>query len=164
MWWNLDNDSVSWSNWHDIAHWEVLVVSSKEVILSEFVYSLDLKASAVSDQVSLVVDLVAGQVSVTNELLSWLIYCEGLGKFLSSQVDGERISAVIWEMNFSDLNSIVGKEVVPHELKVFAHGEESKDLSVIVQELLLRWNSSSSELLLEEFEQLLIFLWGNRFE
>jgi len=64
-------------------------------------------------------------------------------------------------MAFSDLNGIVGKEVVPHELQVLAHGEESKDLSVIVQELLLRWNSSSSELLLEEFEQLLVLLWGN---
>jgi hypothetical protein len=51
-------------------------------------------------------------------------------------------------MTFSNLNGIVGKEVVPHELQVIAHGEESQDLSVIIQELLLRWNSSSSELLL----------------
>lgn len=62
-------------------------------------------------------------------------------------------------MAFSDLNGIVSQEVVPHELEVLADGEESKDFSVVVQELLLRGNSSTSELLLEEFKELLILLW-----
>jgi len=87
--WNLNNDGISWSNWSDVAHWEVLVVSGEEVVLGVFVHSLDRETSAVSDQVSRVVNLIAGQVSVTDKLLTWLIYCEGLGKFLSSQVDGE---------------------------------------------------------------------------
>ena len=64
-------------------------------------------------------------------------------------------------MAFSDLNSIVSQEVVPHELKVFTDGEESQNFSIVVQELLLRSNSSSSELLLEELKKFLILLWWN---
>jgi hypothetical protein len=159
MWWNLNDDSVSWSHWHDVAHWEMFAVSLEEVVLGECVHSFDLEASSVSDKISIVVDLITCQISVTNELLTWLIYCEGLRKFLSSQINRERISSVIWEMNFSDLNSVVSKEVVPHKLQILASCEESKNLSIVVQELFLGCNFSSSELFLEEFEQLLVFFW-----
>lgn len=64
-------------------------------------------------------------------------------------------------MDFSDLNSIVSQEVMPHELKILTKGEESQNFSIIVQELLLRGNSSSSELLLKEFKELLVLLWWN---
>ena len=64
-------------------------------------------------------------------------------------------------MDLSDLHGIVSKEVVPHELEVLRHGEESQHLSVIVQELLLGSNSSSSELLLEELKKFFVLLWSN---
>jgi hypothetical protein len=64
-------------------------------------------------------------------------------------------------VDLSDLNCVVSQEVVPHELEVFAHGEESQHLSIVVEELLLGGNSSSSELLLKELEKLLVLLWWN---
>ena len=62
-------------------------------------------------------------------------------------------------MNFSNLNGIVSQEIVPLKLEVTGLGEESEDLSVIIEELLLGWNSSSSEFLLKELEHLWILLW-----
>ena len=64
-------------------------------------------------------------------------------------------------MHLSDLDGIVSEEVVPHELEVLGHGEESQHLSVVVKELLLGSNSSSSELLFEELEKFFVLLWGN---
>jgi exosome complex RNA-binding protein Rrp42 (RNase PH superfamily) len=55
-------------------------------------------------------------------------------------------------MNFSDFDGVVSQEVVPHELEVFAAGEESEDLSIVVQKLLLRGDLSTSEFLFKEFE------------
>jgi len=64
-------------------------------------------------------------------------------------------------MAFSDLNGIVSQEIVPHELKVFTDGEKSQNFSIVVQELLLRSNSSSSELLFKELEEFFVLLWWN---
>ena len=89
VWWNLDNDGISWLNWHDVTQCEVLSVSLEEVVLGEFVDSLNLEASAISNQVSLEINLVACQISITNELLSWLIHIESLWQLLSSKINGE---------------------------------------------------------------------------
>ena len=161
VWWDLDHNGISWLNWHDVTHWEVPSISLEVVVLGEFVNTLDLEASTISNQVSFGVNLIASQIMIANELLSWLIDIESLGQLLSSEINREGVSSVIWEMAFSDLNGIVSQEVVPHELEVLADGEESQHLSVVVQELLLGGNSSSSELLFQEFKQFLVLLWWN---
>ena len=161
VWWNLDNDGISWLNWHDVTQWEVLSISLEVIVLGEFVDTLDLEASAISYQVSFEINLITSQIMIANELLSWLIHIESLWQLLSSKINGEGISSIIWEMAFSDLNSIVSQEIVPHELKVLTDGEESQNFSIVVQELLLGSNSSSSELLFEEFKKFLILLWWN---
>jgi hypothetical protein len=89
VWWNLDNDGISWLNWHDVTQCEVLSISLEEIVLGEFVDTLNLEASAISNQVSLEINLVACQISVTNELLSWLIHIESLWQLLSSKINGE---------------------------------------------------------------------------
>ena len=89
VWWNLDNDGISWLNWHDVTQCEVLSISLEEVVLGEFVDTLNLEASAISNQVSLEINLVACQISITNELLSWLIHIESLWQLLSSKINGE---------------------------------------------------------------------------
>ena len=66
-------------------------------------------------------------------------------------------------MDLSDLDSVVGKEIVPLELEVCALSIESKNFSIIIQELLLGWNSSTTEFLFEEFQKLWILLWWNWF-
>lgn len=62
-------------------------------------------------------------------------------------------------MNFSDLNRVISKEVVPFELKIGTLGIESQYHSVVVKELLLRLNSSTTKLFLQELQELWIFLW-----
>lgn len=47
--WNLNNDGISWLDWLNLTQWEVSVVSTKEVVLGEFVYSLDLEASPIGN-------------------------------------------------------------------------------------------------------------------
>jgi hypothetical protein len=98
------------------------------------------------------VNLIARHVPVTDKLLAGLIHIESLWQLLSSQVDGEGVSSIVGEMNFSDLDSVVSKEVVPHELKILAPGEEAQHFSVIIKELFLGRNSSSSEFLLQELQ------------
>lgn len=66
-------------------------------------------------------------------------------------------------MNFSDLNCVVSKEVMPLELEVSTSGVESQYHSVIVKELFLRLNSSTTKLLLQELEELWVLLWWNGF-
>jgi len=66
-------------------------------------------------------------------------------------------------MHFTDLDSVIGQEVLPDELKIVAFAEESQHFSVIVEELFLGWYSTSTEFLLEELKQFWIFLWWDWF-
>ena len=66
-------------------------------------------------------------------------------------------------MNFSNLDSVVSQEIVPDELEVLRFSEESEDFPVVVQELLLRWDSATSKLLLQELKEFLVLLWGDRY-
>lgn len=62
-------------------------------------------------------------------------------------------------MHFSDLDRVIGKEVVPLELQVAAVSVESQNFSIVVQELFLGGNVTTSELLLQELQELWILLW-----
>ena len=66
-------------------------------------------------------------------------------------------------MNLSNLDSVVSQEVVPFELEVSALRVESKNFSIVIQELFLRWNATTSEFLFEELQELWILLWWNWF-
>ena len=64
-------------------------------------------------------------------------------------------------MNFSNLDGVVSQEIVPDELEVLGSSEESEDFPVVVQELLLRWDSATTKLLLQELKEFLVLLWGD---
>ena len=64
-------------------------------------------------------------------------------------------------MALSDLDGVISQEVVEDVLVFSRVGEEYKHFSVVVQELFLGSNSSSTEFLLQELEELLVFLWWN---
>ena len=66
-------------------------------------------------------------------------------------------------MNFSDLNRVISKEVVPFELKIGTLGIESQYHSVVVKELLLRLNSSTTKFFLQELKKLWVLLWWDGF-
>ena len=61
-------------------------------------------------------------------------------------------------MDLPDLNCVISKEVVPLELEVTTLGVESQHHPVIVQELLLRLDSSAAEFFLQELQELRVFL------
>jgi len=83
----LDNDGISWLWLDDLADWELSTISLEVVVLGEFVNTKDGENTTVGNELLVWVDLITGEVSVSNELLSWLVDAESLWKFLSSQVD-----------------------------------------------------------------------------
>ena len=62
-------------------------------------------------------------------------------------------------MDLSNLNGVISQEVVPLELEILGLSEESEHLSIVIKELLLGWDSSSTKLLLKELEELWVLLW-----
>ena len=132
VWWHLYNDSWSWLWLLNTADWEVPVVFLKVVVLGEFVNTSDFENSSICSEAFFAVDFIAGQISVTDELLSRLVHVESLGQSLSSEVYGEGVSSVIREVNLSDLDGVVRQEVMPLELQVTTLGVESEDLSVVI--------------------------------
>ena len=86
MWWYLNDYGISWFWLNNLADWELSAISLEVVVLSEFVNTKDGENTAIGNEVLLWVDLLACQVSVSNELLTWLIDSEGLWQLLSSQV------------------------------------------------------------------------------
>lgn len=84
VWRNLNYNCWSWLNWLNISNWEVSMISGKEIILSEFIYSADFEDSSISSEVPIEFNFITSEISVSNELLTWLIYVEYLRQFLSS--------------------------------------------------------------------------------
>ena len=84
MRWHLYDNSISclWSL--DIGNREVSLVSLQEVALSGCINTYDREDSSVGNKIPAHADFVAGEISVTNELLTWLVYSKGLWEFLSS--------------------------------------------------------------------------------
>jgi len=158
------DDAFHWLSWFgllDVTDWEVSVELLVEVLLREAVHATDLEGSSIGHKVLAVLDLVASQVPVTNEVLAWLVHTEGLRQFLSSQVDREGVSAVVGEVDLPDLDGVISQEVVPDVLQVLAQHEESQHFSVVVEELLLGGNLATAKLLLQELEHLLVLLAGH---
>ena len=66
-------------------------------------------------------------------------------------------------MDLTDLNGIISQEVLPDELEVIAFSEESQHFSVVVQELFLGWDSSTTQFLFEELKKFWVLLWRDWF-
>ena len=155
---NLHNDGASVRGLLDISERELASVLAEVVILSGLVDTANSENSAISCKGLTEANLVAREVSITDESLTRLVDVKRFGKFLSSEVDGEGISSIVREMHLSDFNSVISQEVVPDELQVITSREESENLAVEVEELLLRGNSTSTKLLLKVLEQLRVLL------
>ena len=87
MWWDLDDNGISWFWLNDLTAWESSTISLEIVVLGELVNTEDGENTSIGNEVLFWVNLIAGKVSVSNELLSWLVDTECLWKLLSSQVD-----------------------------------------------------------------------------
>jgi hypothetical protein len=100
--------------------------------LCEFVNPAYLENPSVGNQIILELNFIASQVSISDKLLSWLVDLEVGRKLLPSQVDRERVSAIVRVMNFPDFHGIISQEVMPNELEIVGLNKESQDFSIIV--------------------------------
>jgi len=96
-------------------------------------------------------NLIIGQIVVTQESKTWLAHAEAIGDLPSLKKKSEVISAIIGMVDFSDFASIICQVVVNDVRHFIIASIESEDFAIIVEELLLRGDSSTSEGLLHEF-------------
>ena len=73
MWWNLNDNWVSWFWLFNITKWEMSVMLSEIKILSKFINTLDIEYSTVSNEWPLEFNFITGEISITNKLLAWLV-------------------------------------------------------------------------------------------
>jgi hypothetical protein len=140
---------------------EVSLILLVVVLLSVLINSIDLHGEAEDVDATTGEDLITGQVVISDEGLTRLLHLTGVGQFLSSEEAGKRVKSIILVMGLTDLNGIVSQVVVDHKRSVLVGTVESEDLSVVIQELLLRGNLATSELLLKVLEHESITLGGN---
>ena len=81
-------------------------------ILSKLVYSVDSEHSSEGIDDAAWLNFIACQVIISNEVLTWLIYCKTLGQFLPSKEKREWVSSVVGMMHFSYLHSVICQIVV----------------------------------------------------
>ena len=140
---------------------EVSLILLVVVLLGVLINSVNLHGEAEDVDATTGEDLITGQVVISDKGLTRLLYLTGVGQFLSSEEAGKRVKSVILVMGLTDLNGIVSQVVVDHKRSVLVGAVESEDLSVVIQELLLRGNLATSELLLKVLEHESITLGGN---
>lgn len=159
--WNQGGDWLGWGWEGDLSNREIVAVFLSVEFLGGLVDAFDFKDAAESIDVALWGDLVAGEVVVADEGLSWLVDIEAVWELLSAEEQGKRIAAIVRVVNLTDLDSVVGKVVVDNVWEVIASGEEAEDFPVVVEELLLGGNFATTEGLLEELLHLWVSLRGN---
>ena len=106
-------------------------------------------------------NLISSKVVVSDEGLSWLVNIETVWEFLSSEEESEGITSIVWMVDLTDLYGIISQVVVDHIWKIIANSEETEHLAVMIQELLLGCNLTTSKGFLEELLHLSVLLWCN---
>ncbi len=134
----------------DLAELEVLAVGLLVELLRELVHSVNPKDPSEDIELLAGLDLIARNIVVTDKVLTWLIYSEAFGELLSPQEQRERVPPVVSMVDLSDLDRVVSQVVMDDKRQIVALREESEDFAIVVQELLLRNDSSASKRLFEE--------------
>jgi hypothetical protein len=101
-----------------LADREVSAVFLGEERLSEAIDAMDVKSAAKRDDWLAGVNFIASQVVVSNEAEAWLVDIGSKWQLLSPEKFGESITAVVREVNFTNLNCVIGEVVVDHEGQV----------------------------------------------
>lgn len=109
---NLASDWLSWGTMDDLAERELVAVGPCIETLGEVVDSRDLVDSTIGVNVGVGGDLVAGQVVVTDEVLTGLVHVDAVGKFLTTKADREAVCAIVRIMAFADLKGVISEVIV----------------------------------------------------
>lgn len=120
-----------------LSEWEVISIFLCVEFFSCSIDAFNHKNAAKRIDVAGWGDLIASQVVIANEGLSWLVDVKAVRKFLSTEEKSKGIAAIIRVMNFTDFDSVIGQVVVYYERQVAALCKEAKYLAIVIQELLL---------------------------
>ena len=112
--------------------------------MSKLVYSRDLIFAAESTDGTTWVDLVTSQVVVANEVLAWLIHVEAVWQFLTTEEARGGFAAIVGAVRLIDFNCVIGQVIVNDVRQVLTEGEEAEHLTIVVQELLLGSNLTTT--------------------
>ncbi len=94
------------------------------------------------------VELVGCVVVVTHVLEAGLCHLEVTRQSLSLHQESEVVAAVVRVVNLSNLNGVIGQEVVNDKGEVVEAGVETQDSAIVVEELLLALHSATAKGLL----------------
>ena len=159
VWWDLGWDGF-WRSWElNLSEREIIAILLRIELFGGCVDTFNLEDAAKSIDITVWCDLIAGQVVVSNEGLSWLVHIKAVWKFLSTEEEGESVATIVGVMNLTDLNGVIGQIVVYYEWKIVTTGKEAKHMAIVIQELLLRSNFASTKSLLKELFHLRVSLW-----
>lgn len=154
--WDNERLGLSGSGLFNTCNLEVLSEFLLVESLSKFIDTENTEDATESIQIAIGLDLITGHIVVANESLTWLVHIKFLWQFLSSQVEREGITTIVRVMVLTDLDGVISQVVVDNKLEAFGLAVESKHLSIIVKELLLRGNLTASELFLKVFFHLVV--------
>ena len=129
---------------------EVVTIPLLIELLSEGIDSVDHVDAPVSVDVRGGCDFIAGQIVVTNEVLTWLVYIEAIWQLLAAKQNRKGVTTVVRVVALTNFESVISQVVVYHIRQVIASGEEAENATVVVQELLLRINFAATEALFHE--------------
>ena len=161
IWWDLSRDRFRRSWELNLSKGEVVSIFLGIELFSGCVDTLNNKDAAKGVDVACWGDLIAGQVVVSNEGLTWLVDIEAVWKFLSTEEQGKGIATIVGVVHLTDLNGVIGQVVVYYEWKVAALCKEAKYTAVVIQELLLGSNFATTKSFLKELFHLRVSLWWN---
>lgn len=128
-------------------------------LLGELIDTLNFKFTSVSNDVAGRGNLIAGQVVISDEGLAWLVDVKAVWEFLSTEKKCKGISSVIGVVDLTDFNSVISQVVMDNKWKTIVFGEETQNLSVFIQKLLLRGNLPATKALFKELLHLRVSLW-----
>ena len=105
--------------------------------MSKLVYTCDLVFAAIRADGTTWINLITGQIVVTDKVLAWLVHIMAVWQFLSSKERRSGFAAIVRAMALSNFNGVISQVIVNDVGQVLTEGEEAKHLTIVVQELFL---------------------------
>ena len=124
---------------------EGLAVLLAEVVLRELIDPIDVELTAECLNAVSGLELITGPVVVTNVFQPWLSNVKVFREALSLKKHGKVITPIVVVMDLSHFSGVVSEEVVDDVGQVVKATEEPQNASIVVEELLLAFNTAASE-------------------
>ena len=145
MRWDLALSVLSRFRVLDLSNFEDFALSLLVVLVSEGINACDIELATERFNEATWNDLIPSDVVVTHVHKTGLCHLEIDGEALSLHQESKVVSTVIRMVHFSNLNCVISQEVMDDERKIIKAGIETKDFTIVVEELLLALHSATTE-------------------